>query len=103
MGLEGCVEARLLARDRRVNQEVRLLFNLLTTKSQKRKYVTAEKVWLVSRTADCQSESNIYQGGTVAPVLYGECEVSEDQARSSMLHSYFYLLEQNTTNKPAWP
>jgi uncharacterized protein YecT (DUF1311 family) len=103
MGLEGCAEVRLLSADRRVNQEVRLLFNLITVKSQTRKFVTAENVWLISRTADCQSETSIYQGGTLAPVEYGLCEVSEDQARSAMLHSYFNLLEQGTTPKPAWP
>ena len=103
MGLEGCAEVRLLSADRRVNQEVRLLFNLITVKSQTRKFVTAENVWLISRTADCQSETGIYQGGTLAPVEYALCEVSEDQARSAMLHSYFNLLEQGNTPKPAWP
>jgi uncharacterized protein YecT (DUF1311 family) len=103
VGLEGCAEARLLTTDRHVNREVRLLFNVINTKSQKRKFVTAENVWLLSRTADCQSESSVYQGGTLAPVEYGLCEVGEDQARSVMLHSYFGLLEQGTTPKPAWP
>lgn len=64
---------------------------------------SAENVWLLSRTADCPSVSSVYQGGTLAPVQYGLCEVSETQARSAMLHSYFDLLEQGTTPKPAWP
>ncbi|MHB8378381.1 MAG: lysozyme inhibitor LprI family protein [Acidimicrobiales bacterium] len=103
MGLEGCAEVRLLSADRRVNQEVRLLFQVMKTKSQKRKFVAAENVWLTSRTADCQSESTAYQGGTLAPVEYGLCEVGEDQARSAMLHSYFDLLEQGTSAPPFWP
>ncbi|HEV3187704.1 MAG TPA: lysozyme inhibitor LprI family protein [Acidimicrobiales bacterium] len=103
MGLEGCAEARLLSADRRVNKEVHLLFDLIPTKGQERKFVTAESLWLVSRTADCQSVSSVYQGGTVAPVEYGLCEVSEDQARSVMLHSYFELLVQGAITKPAWP
>jgi len=103
MGLEGCAEARLLSADRRVNQEVRLLFNLIPAKGQKRTFVSAETLWLASRTADCQSVSSVYQGGTLAPVEYSLCEVSEDQARSVMLHSYFNLLEQGATTKPAWP
>jgi hypothetical protein len=60
-------------------------------------------LWLASRTADCQSESNVYQGGSIAPMQYAHCEVSEDQARSMMLRSYFNLLEQNTRNEPIWP
>jgi len=103
LGLEGCAEAHLLGADRRVDEEVRLLFNVMTSKNQRRKFVAAEDVWLVSRTADCQSESSVYQGGTFAPVEYGLCEVSEDQARSVMLHSYFNLLEQGTVPVPAWP
>lgn len=103
LGIEGCAEARLLTGDRHVNREVALLFNVMTTKGQRRKFVAAENLWLVLRTADCQSESSIFQGGTIAPVQYALCEVSEDQARSAMLHSYFNLLEEGTTSKPAWP
>ena len=103
MGLEGCAEARLISADRRINKEVRLLFNLLSTKSQKRSLVTAEDAWLVSRSAECKSQSDIYQGGTLAPVQYGLCEVGEDQARGVMLHSYFNLLVRDTTLKPTWP
>ena len=87
--------------DRRINKEVRLLFNLLSTMSQKRSLVKAEETWLVSRLADCQSESDIYQGGSIAPVQYGLCEVSEDQARSANLYSYFKLLEQDAGPVPA--
>jgi uncharacterized protein YecT (DUF1311 family) len=103
IGLEGCAERRLLAGDRRVNREVRLLFTLIASKAEKRTFVTAERLWLAFRTADCQSESSIFQGGTLAPVQYALCEVSADQARSATLRSQFDLLEQGTTPKPAWP
>jgi len=103
LGLEGCAEARLRAADGRVNREVHLVFTLLPTTSQKRSFVKAEDAWLASRTADCMSESAVYQGGSFTPVQYGLCEVSEDHARSTMLHSYFNVVEQGTSPKPAWP
>ncbi|HVA53452.1 MAG TPA: lysozyme inhibitor LprI family protein [Acidimicrobiales bacterium] len=103
IGLEGCAEAHVLSSDRRVNREVRLLFGLFTTSSQKRTFVTAENMWLASRSADCRSESSIYQGGTFAAVQYGLCEVSEDGARSVELRTFFDLLEQGATTKPLWP
>lgn len=79
------------------------MFNLLTTKSHKRSLVKAGDTWLVSRSADCKSESDIYQGRSIAPVQYGICEVNEDQARSANLHSYFKLLEQDASPLPTWP
>jgi uncharacterized protein YecT (DUF1311 family) len=101
--MEGCAEARLRKGDALLNREVHLLFTLLSTKSQQRSFVKAEKAWIAFRTADCQSTADVYEGGSFEPVAYGQCEVSDDLARSSGLHSYFLTLEQGSSPVPTWP
>ena len=103
VGMEGCAEAQLLKGDALLNREVHLLFTLLPTKSQQRSFVRAEKAWLAFRAADCQSTADVYQRGTFEPVAYGQCEVNDDLARSSSLHSYFLTLEQGSSPVPTWP
>jgi uncharacterized protein YecT (DUF1311 family) len=103
IGLEGCAEGQLLAADGRINKEVRLLFSLFPTTSERRLFVTAEDRWFTYRSADCESFSDIDHGGTMVPVLYANCEVVDDQARSADLHDEFRQLEQGAASLPAWP
>jgi uncharacterized protein YecT (DUF1311 family) len=103
IGLEGCTEGQLLSGDRRINEEVRLLFGAMPTVSQRRAFVAVENEWLAYREADCSTVSAIFQGGTIAPVEFALCEVREDNARSADLHSYFGLLEEGVSDVPKWP
>lgn len=103
VGLEGCAEGRLLATDRRINLEVALLFKLLGSTSQRRTFVTSEDVWFTYRTADCESVAATYQGGSLAPVEFADCEVADNESRSVDLHSHFELVEQDNDAAPTWP
>lgn len=103
IGQEGCAETQLLSADRRINREVRLLFSLLTTTSQKRAFIKSEHEWLTYRGADCTSVADVVQGGSFEPVQYALCEVGDDQAKSASLHSFFKLLEQGSSPATAWP
>lgn len=103
LGLEGCAEGQLLSADRRINEQVKLLFRLIPTSSQKASFVAVEGQWLAYRKADCSTVSAIFQGGTIAPVEYALCEVRDDEARSTDLHSYFELLEEGRGDAPRWP
>lgn len=103
LGLEGCAEGQLLSADRRINEQVKLLFSVIATTQQKRSFVAVEQEWLTYRKADCSTVSAVFQGGTIAPVEYALCEVRDDEARSTDLHSYFGLLEEGRGNVPRWP
>jgi uncharacterized protein YecT (DUF1311 family) len=103
LGLEGCAEGQLLSTDRRINEQVKLLFDVIPTARQKRDFVAVEKEWLTYRKADCSTVSAIFQGGTIEPVEYALCEVRDDEARSADLHSYFDLLEEGRGDVPTWP
>jgi uncharacterized protein YecT (DUF1311 family) len=103
LGLQGCAEGQLLSADRRINEQVKLLVEVIATAHQKRSFVAVEKEWLRYRTADCSTVSALFQGGTIAPVEYALCEVRDDEARSTDLHSYFGLLEEGRSGVPTWP
>jgi uncharacterized protein YecT (DUF1311 family) len=103
IGLEGCAEGQLLSTDRRINEQVKLLFGVIATAPQRRNFVAVENQWLAYRKADCSTVSDAFQGGSIAPVEYALCEVRDNEARSADLHSYFALLEEGSSASPAWP
>jgi uncharacterized protein YecT (DUF1311 family) len=103
IGMEGCAESQLLALDRRLNEEVALIFSQLSTTRQQRDFNAAENAWLAYRGTDCQSFAAVYEGGSFAPVEYAQCEVHDDQLRSSDLHSLFEHLPLGNENPPGWP
>lgn len=103
IGLEGCAEGQLLRADKRLNEQVALVFDLFPTTKQRRQFVKAETSWFSYRGADCQSFSDVVSGGSLAPVDYAECATRDDQARSSDLHSFFKELAQGRLNAPTWP
>ena len=104
LGMEGCAEAQLLRADKRLNEQVAIIFDLFRTNSQKLEFVTAETSWFAFRGKDCQSFSDIFEGGSLAPVDYADCEVHDDTARSTDLHAFFEELTQGDNyNIPPWP
>jgi uncharacterized protein YecT (DUF1311 family) len=103
IGLEGCAEGQLLSADRRIDEEVKVLFDVMPTVSEKKELIAAETAWLAYRKADCSAQSAAFQGGTIAPIEYTFCEVSDNESRSTDLHAYFGLLEQGNDDRPKWP
>jgi len=102
IGLEGCAEGQLLSTDRRLNEQVKLLFTLMPTDDRKVSFDSVERAWLAYRKADCSTVTAAFQGGTIAPVDYALCEVRDNVARSADLHSLFELMEEGNSG-PRWP
>jgi uncharacterized protein YecT (DUF1311 family) len=103
IGMEGCAERQLLGLDRRVNEEVALVFSELPTKAQKLDFIAAETSWFSYRAKDCQSFAAVYTNGTFAPVEYAQCEAQDDRSRSTDLKALFDQLHLGSENTPAWP
>ena len=104
IGMEGCAERLLLAADHRLNDQVVIVFGLFHSKGQKATFVAAETSWFTYRGTDCQSYAAIFEGGSIAPVAYANCEVQVDKSRSQDLHSFYEELTQGQgSNVPAWP
>jgi uncharacterized protein YecT (DUF1311 family) len=103
IGLEGCAEGQLLSADRRIDEQVKLLFKEISIARRRQNFVAVENEWLAYRKADCSAMSAVFQGGTIAPLEYALCEVRDDESRSADLHTYFNLLEEGRSNAPEWP
>ncbi len=79
-----------------------LLFSLIPQHQQK-SLARAEKVFVEYRHATCTAYSDVYQGGSFAPVEYALCEVRVDEAESMTLYGYFRLAEQGASHALTWP
>jgi hypothetical protein len=96
IGLEGCF-------DHRIDAEVAVIFGLLSSNPYRRDLTAAQGAWLAYRSADCQSQSDAYGGGSEATVLYASCLASSDQARITDLHGFYKVLTQGMSKAPAFP
>jgi uncharacterized protein YecT (DUF1311 family) len=102
LGLEGCAEGQLLSADRRIDKEVKLLFSLVP-KAQQKSLASAQKEFLAYRKSTCTAFSDVYRGGTFAPVEYALCEVRLDEVQSTTLHVYFRLANEGASRSLTWP
>ena len=89
----------MLADDKQLTQDVKVIFGLLSTSSGRRDFVSAQTSWLAYRTKDCTSQSDVYQGGTGQPVVYGNCLANDDASRRLDLKSFYVLLTQDLGSK----
>jgi uncharacterized protein YecT (DUF1311 family) len=79
IGIEGCQEQTIIRADRQIDSLALAIFSGLGAPAAKRRFVTAEAAWLAYRQAFCASESDLFVGGSEAPVEFGACAVSLDE------------------------
>ena len=102
VGQEGCGEHEVVAADKQLNADVKVIFDLLD-KAAGRAFVTVQTTWITYRTEDCTSQADIYQGGTELPVAYVYCLASDDSSRRQDLKAFFSGLTQGMANFPKFP
>lgn len=88
IGLEGCAEHQILHLDASINTLRRHLFSTLRTSVSQKDFVDAEIAWTAYRSSSCHSEADIYQGGTLAPVVFANCLARSDQRHLIALHEF---------------
>ncbi|HEY5103875.1 MAG TPA: lysozyme inhibitor LprI family protein [Acidimicrobiales bacterium] len=92
IGMEGCAEHHIVFLDTKINQRRVEIFSQLYNQTAKRSFVSAEDSWLTYRETTCASNSNVYAGGSLAPVEFARCEVRLNQQHlsnlSELLKSY---------------
>ena len=103
IGMEGCGEHSVLTADRQLNADVKVVFNLLSSAGSRRDFVSAQTTWLTYRDADCRSQSDVYRGGTEAPVVYVLCLAADDKLRREEVKGFFAALTQGLGNAPTFP
>ena len=102
VGMEGCGEHKVLSADKLLNADVNVVFNL-TSGTGRQDLVVAQTKWLAYRNADCQSQSDVYSGGTEQPVVYIYCLAADDSARRQDLKGFFNDLTQGLVKVPKFP
>jgi uncharacterized protein YecT (DUF1311 family) len=86
--LEGCAEHRIVADDVQINALSRQIFAALFDGAARGRYVAAARAWLAYRQADCQSMSDVYEGGTLAAVVDAQCQAARDDQRVKDLRAF---------------
>ena len=79
--MEGCAEQQILETDAQINALARSIFPRLRNAAARRRFNAAQRAWLGYRRADCRSMSDIFQGGTEAPVVAAQCDVARNATR----------------------
>jgi uncharacterized protein YecT (DUF1311 family) len=79
--IEGCGEHKIVVLDKEIEAAARAASKDLPTPAGRRDLISAQVAWITYRRAACLSESDLYAGGTLAPVEYASCEVRIDRAR----------------------
>jgi len=92
---EGCAEHHIVATDAEINALSRTIFARLFDNASRADYVSAAGAWLAYRRADCQSMSDIFEGGTLAPVVDAQCQAARNDQRVKDLRAFVANLSQD--------
>ncbi|MCA2701203.1 MAG: lysozyme inhibitor LprI family protein [Microcystis sp. M179S2] len=73
--------------DRKLNQVYRQLLPKLSA-ARKQKLITAQQAWIKFRDSSCEFERSAYEGGSIAPMIYGFCLADVTEQRTKDLRRY---------------
>lgn len=73
--------------DRKLNQVYRQLLPKLSA-ARKQKLISAQQAWIKFRDSSCEFERSAYEGGSMAPMIYGFCLVDVTEQRTKDLQRY---------------
>ena len=92
---EGCAEQQILRSDKTIDGLNRAIFGKLFDNRARRDLIAGHKAWLSYRHAFCQSESDVFEGGTEAGVLFAICEASVNSEHVKDLKTFLADLGAN--------
>jgi len=84
----GCAEHAIVRIDGRLDQLAKSLMPRLPDNAARRRFATAAHRWLSYRNADRASVSDVFEGGTEAPVLQAQCLAARDRTRLADLGAF---------------
>ncbi len=73
--------------DRKLNQVYRQLLPKLSA-ARKQKLIAAQQAWIKFRDSSCEFERSAYEGGSIAPMIYGFCLANVTEQRTKDLRRY---------------
>lgn len=94
LALEGCAEHRIVKSDAVINAKVKRIYALLGSEASKTRFVLGERAWLKARRATCLSRADLYEGGTLAGVVFANCVADLNDAHVKDLRAFEKALLQ---------
>ncbi|MBE9210485.1 lysozyme inhibitor LprI family protein [Nostoc sp. LEGE 06077] len=73
--------------DKKLNQVYKQLLPKLS-KTRQQKLIAAQLAWIKFRDASCEFERSAYEGGSIAPTIYGGCLEAATKQRTQQLYEY---------------
>ncbi len=83
-----CSSQAFQAADKKLNEVYQQLQPKINSK-QKQRLIVAQRSWLKFRDETCDYESGHFDGGSVAPSIYGYCRARVTKERIKDLERYF--------------
>ncbi len=93
--LEGCAEQQILRSDKQIDTLNRKIFNGLPSNSARRDLIAGHNAWLSYRRSYCLSESDVFQGGTLAGVVAADCTAHLNDQHVANLKTFLKDLMSN--------
>ena len=94
LAAEGCAEHSIVKSDATINATAQAVYKLLSA-TGRGPFVSGEKSWLSFRHSFCQAESSMYAGGSLSPVVFGQCEASLNEDHVKELAALKRTLSQH--------
>ena len=88
----GCLRQHVLRTDAQINRRAKVIFLKLYDATAKRRFVAAERSWLVYRDTLCKSVADILRGGSAQPLLFARCVVDRNIEHFRQLASLYALV-----------
>ncbi|MEG3860187.1 lysozyme inhibitor LprI family protein [Microcoleus sp. herbarium12] len=82
-----CSTQEFEAADKKLNQVYQQILPKLNSK-QKQRLTVAQRSWLKFRDETCNYEAGVFEGGTLAPSIYGYCRAKVTKERIKDLEGY---------------
>lgn len=93
--LEQCAGQQIARSDKQINALNRKIFNALPSDSARRDLIAGHTAWLAYRSRYCLSESDVFQGGTLAGVVEANCFVTINGQHVTNLKRFLKNLTAN--------
>ena len=95
LDLEGCAEKALLASDKKIDAQVKAIWNQLSSAKARASFASGERSWLAYRRSNCAGEASRYAGGSLEPVVYAQCEVTRNTTHLAELGTMLRTLRSH--------
>jgi uncharacterized protein YecT (DUF1311 family) len=91
----GCAEQQILRTDKQIDKVAKTVFGLLHDDAARRRLIAAQRSWQSYRQADCANRSDLFEGGSQAPVIAAACAADRNATRLHDLRTFVSDLSAN--------